>query len=132
RIASPEEHFAAKAKAERHKELDAKRGALYATKNALPALKDSPEQYVAGYLAYLNSQERLAEEYADLPTVVGLRGDIGRDYFILANLVRFRLKQPVKAIGFYGMVQKVDPMALMAALAVADTYQFDVHDPAKA
>ena len=133
RIASPEEHFAAKAQAERHKELDAKRGALYATKNALPALKDSPEQYVAGYLAYLNSEERLAEEYADLPTVVGLRGDIGRDYFNLANLVRFRLKQPVKAIGLYGMAQKVGkPMALMAALAVADTYQFDVHDPAKA
>src|SRR5207249_11015295 len=91
RIASPEKHFAAKAQAERQKELDAKRGALYATKNALQALKDSqPERYVAGYLAYLNSQERLAEEYADLPTVVGLRGDIGRDYFILANLVRFR------------------------------------------
>jgi len=119
---------------ERGKEFEVKKGQLYATKTALRKLKDEqPEQYVALYLEYLKRQERLAMEYADLGYAVGLRNEISNEYLGLGNTVRFRLKQPTRAIELYVAGEKLwDPLAPTLAAAAADTYQFDLHDKAKA
>ncbi|HZF18139.1 MAG TPA: hypothetical protein VE008_00375 [Burkholderiales bacterium] len=119
---------------ERGKEFEVKKRQLYATKTALLKLKDEqPGRYVAFYLDYLKGQERLAVEYADLGPVVGLRNEISNEYLGLGNTVRFKLKQPNKAIELYAAGEKVgDSLALTLAAAAADTYQFDLHDKAKA
>lgn len=131
KIANPAKHFADKKQLDRQNEFTAKKSTLYATKQSLLKLKDSqPEQYVAAYLNYLKSQEQLAEEYADLPSGGRVSTELSSDYFSLANLVRFKLKQPVKAIDLYGKIQEAgNPWGQIGA---ADTYQFDLHDTAKA
>src|SRR2546426_3366461 len=117
---------------ERGKEFEAKKRQLYATKTALLKLKEEqPGQYVALYLDYLKSQERLAMEYADLGPVVGLRNEISNDYLRLGHVVRFKLKQANKAIELYAAGEKVED-SLAPAFAAADAYQFDLHDKAKA
>lgn len=121
---------------ERGKEFEVKKRQLYATKTALLKLKDEqPGRYVALYQDYLKSQEQLAMEYADLgpAVVVGLRTEISNEYLGLANTVRFKLKQPNKAIELYTAGGKVgDSLAPTLAAAAADTYQFDLHDKARA
>jgi hypothetical protein len=117
---------------ERGKEFEAKKRQLYATKTALLKLKEEqPGQYVALYLDYLKSQERLAMEYADLGPVVGLRNEISNDYLRLGHVVRFKLKQANKAIELYAAGEKVED-SLAPTFAAADAYQFDLHDKAKA
>jgi hypothetical protein len=131
KIANPEKHFADKKQLERQKEFDAKQSVLYATRNALQQRKDTQsEQYVAASLDYLKSAERLAQDYADLPTSVVLRNDMGNYYLSLGNLVRFKLKQTERAIEFYRSAQRLGIQ--FAAFAVADTYQFDLRDKARA
>jgi DNA-binding beta-propeller fold protein YncE/tetratricopeptide (TPR) repeat protein len=131
KIANPEKHFADKKQLERQKEFDAKQSVLYATRNALQQGKDAQsEQYVAASLGYLRKAEQLAQNYTDLPTSVVLRNDMGSYYLSLGNLVRFKLKQTERALELYASAQRLGDR--FAAFAIADTYQFDLRDKAKA
>jgi hypothetical protein len=131
KIANPERHFADKKQAERQKEFDAKRSPLYVTRNSLQKLKDTqPEQYVTGFLDFLKSEERLAQDYADLPTAAGMRTEMSNDYLNLGHLLRFKLRQTARAFELYASSRRLGNE--MAAFAVADAYQFDMRDKAKA
>lgn len=123
---------AAASVAERQKEFDAKKGALDAQRTAVRSLKDSsPEAYLKGAIDYLRAQERLVQEYPELPhAAVGLRGDIGNEYLNLGHFARFRMKRPNQAIELYEAGRKSGNG--LAALALPDTYQFDLRNKAQA
>src|SRR5262249_34571921 len=110
----------------------AKKSALYAQRNTTINLRASdPEGYVKGTVAYLRGQEALAKEYAELPhAAVGLRGEIGNQYLDLGHYVRFRMKRGAQAIELYDAARANGNG--LGALAVADTYQFDLRDKAQA
>ena len=130
-IANPEKHFAEKRQRERQQAFETKKAALYASRNDTQKLKDrSPEPYVVATLDFLQNQDRLAREYSDLGHAVGLRGEVGQGYLDLAGLVRFRLKQPDRAIELYARAEQLGTG--MASFSIADTYQFDLRDTVKA
>ena len=122
----PKKHFAEKAQAERSRELDARRGSIGAEYQALLALRDDqPARYVEGMVQHLAKLEALAREYDDLPQAkVGLAGDVRNRYLALGHYVRFRMKQPDRAIELY---RRAGPGGF-GGIAVADAYQFDLAD----
>jgi len=130
-IANPDKHFAEKKRQEREREFDAKKLAQNAKKTKVQELKDGPaEKYIAAHVEFLNSQERLAQEYSDLRHAVGLRSEIGNEYLILGNLFRFPLKQPDKAIELYTKAEQLG--GGIASFFIADAYEFDLRDTPKA
>lgn len=132
KIADPEKYFAEQQRRGREKEFDAKRTALYAARNTVQKLKDAqPEQYVTGYLDFLKGKERLAQEYADLPSAAGLRSETANDYVNLGHLVRFKLRQPARALEIYASAERLENQ-LPAVFSLADFYQFEMRDKAKA
>jgi len=130
-ISEPTKYSAVLQQRMRGRDYEVRRGRASTVKYNLRKLLDSqPEQYVARYVENLKTQENLVREYPELPQVKGLRGEIGSDYFVLGNLVRFRLKQPAQAIPLYAKAQEFE--VLFGEIASGDTYQFDLNDWRKA
>lgn len=131
KIANPEKHFAEQRQMERNREFNAKSQALGAQRMAAEKLRESPDAYIKASREHLVAAERLVEEYRDLPpAAVGLKGEVGNKYLELGHLARFKLKQPARALELYEAGRRND--SGLAALAIADTYQFDLADRARA
>jgi hypothetical protein len=132
KITRPERHFAEKRERERAVEFEARSKPLVAELRRVQALQTrDPERYVEEAPAALQRLDALATQYVGLPPAdVGLRGELANEYLNVGNVVRFRLRQPRRALDFYLAAQAQG--STVAALALGDLYQFDLRDSAKA
>jgi hypothetical protein len=128
KIADPAKHMAEKAAIDRGREYESHRSLLARDRAAAMKLRAAePEGYVTGMKDYLKSAEKLAGEYAGVPTTVGAKGEMANDYLELAHWVRFKSKRPKEAIELYeGAQRNGSPLGLFGA---GDTLQFDLRDP---
>lgn len=129
RLKAPEKILAQSRQASRVNAFNDRQTQIDLQKPGLQTLKSSdPEQYVTAQLKFLEMLTELGKEYSDLRLTTGLRSRVAEEYNALGNFVRFKLKQPAKAITLY----KHAPDSLMAQIAAADTARFDLHDSASA
>jgi len=93
---------------------------------ALKFLKTSPEKYFAEYRRYLYLKRRAVENYGDAT----MRNELANEYIALADMGRYRLRKPNTAILLYDQAQRLGMP--LAAVAIADTFRFDLRNNAKA
>jgi hypothetical protein len=131
KIASPAAHFAEQRQIARGREFETKRQALGAQRAEAEKLRGSPEGYIKASREYLSAAEGLVQEYRDLPpAAVGFKGEVANGYLELGHLARFKLKQTPQALELYEGARRNGNG--LGALAIADTYQFDLGDRATA
>jgi tetratricopeptide (TPR) repeat protein len=91
------------------------------------ALRDSdPRRHAELYAERLKKLESIAEEYQDERTTY----DVAFHYYWLGMHVRFRLREPQRAVGF--LEKAARGHHALGQVALADTYQFDLGDKARA
>ncbi|HET9650969.1 MAG TPA: hypothetical protein VFP36_02200, partial [Usitatibacter sp.] len=132
KIADPAKHFAEQRQAQRAKEFIARQQPIQRERHELEALRQTqPGRYVKDMPPLLEALAKLADEYADLPQArVGLRQEIANEYMRVGHVARFRLNRPAEGLASYEAASR--NVEDMGAFAVADTWQFDLGDKAKA
>ena len=131
KIGDPAKHMAEKARVDRQREFENRRGLLAKGRGAAMNLRESdPDAYARGMRDHLLAAEKLVAEYADVSITAGARQEIGSDYMEMAHRLRFRLRRPKEALEPYAAAQRNgQPLGMFA---VADTYQFDLLDRERA
>lgn len=115
---------------ERDAAFQSGRAALNKLRNAAYLLKSGPPgPYVAALSAYTERAQQLAAQYAELPLARALRDELATDLIGLGDFHRFTLHQAQAAIACY---RSAEQFGSGASFAIADTYQFDLHDKARA
>ncbi len=131
-IANPDEVFAERKRQDREKSFDTRLAALKAHANELRRRRDAvPEEFVGHYDKYLQSLLALAAEFAELPRANTLRQSIDSEYVSLAGYVRFKLKQPLKAIDLYERGARTRK-GTISRIGLVDTLLFDLRDAKRA
>lgn len=129
RLKEPEKYLAESRQASRDKVFYERQAQIDSQKPGLQTLKASdPEKYVVAQQQYLEKLGKLSKEYEGLGATVGLQSRIANDYFLLGSFVRFKMKQPAKAVPLFEHA----PDSLMAQIAAADTMRFGLRDSASA
>lgn len=130
KLRDPAKHLAEKRHQERSHQFMQRRSAVEAQLREVEKDRDSaPDRYVSQFGARLVDLEALVAEYAELPQAKTSSG-LGQNYFNLAHFVRFRMKKPQRAIELYRAAERAGMP--FGALGVADTYQVDLGDKARA
>jgi tetratricopeptide (TPR) repeat protein len=125
RLKDPEKVLAQSRQASRVNAFNDRYGQINALRLSSQTLKaGDPDKYVVAQLQYLEKLGKLSKEYEDVGGATGLRNRIAEDYVALGNFVRFKLKQPAKAIHLYERA----PDSLVAQIAAADAARFDLRD----
>lgn len=107
--------------------FDQRRAALAATAIRIEAAKDeNPQLYASEQAKYLARLDEIARDIGDESVAY----DVAGQYFQLAMLVRFKLRQPREAVALFS--KAADAHLAIAQVALADTYQFDLADRAAA
>ncbi|MEP7156719.1 MAG: hypothetical protein ABI905_13150 [Betaproteobacteria bacterium] len=130
-LADPPKYIAERRLKARRQQFSEKLSVLQSAKNAGQQEKGrSPEQYIKSALESADGFARLTAEFNDLPESKNQQDEIARQYLSAGNVARFSLRQPARALEYFA---KAEAHGLgLATLAAADTYQFDLHDKARA
>lgn len=137
-LKNPQQTFANHKLAEKRREMEWEKQKITLSQRPHHKLMaDHPQEYATEYGKYLVELEKLASKYSDVQITDGIHRDLAKNYFELGSLIRFRLRDPSKAINLYekGGVFNVEdkPYNLfLSNIMIADTYQYDLRDVRKA
>ena len=130
-LADPRKHYGMQATQAREAELAKKRADLGARMASAERNRaEHPQRYVDAMQSFLAESARLGEEYRDVPSARGMQGEMAMAWLQLGNFVRFRLKDPRRAIQIYGEAERAGQG--LAIFAQGDTWQFDLRDKPRA
>jgi uncharacterized protein with PIN domain len=132
-LAAPDVHHAKLNKAARRKAFEqALREYGRAREQVTSQRAGDAVSYVAAYTAWVERGEALLRDYQDLRDARNLDRQLIRSYGQLADVTRFRLKQPDAALGLYRkMMAKQETLGMeldLFPLVLADVARFDRGD----
>jgi hypothetical protein len=106
---------------------EARRDGLSPNLNAIRPLTDSdPRRHAELYEEWLRKVETIAQDYDDERVAY----DVASHYHWLAMHVRFRLREPQRAVALFE--KAAQSRHALAQVAVGDTWQFDLNDKSRA
>lgn len=136
-LKNPQKVFADRRMGERAQAMEQEQAQIYRGQHLIDKLKATqPQRYVEEQIRQLHALEKIEAKYSDLRWAEGLRSKLSSEYFRLADFVRFRQKNPLEAIKLYekggGIDMKDQPHSFLSQILIADIYQYDLRDAAKA
>ncbi len=103
-----------------------RRGAIRPSREEVRALRSKPREYVAAYLRYLEQLESIA----NASDTAAARVEVAGGYLEVGLAERFALDDANAALAHFQ--RSAATGYAMGQVALADTYQFALHDPARA
>jgi tetratricopeptide (TPR) repeat protein len=134
-LADPAKFAGQRRQRERTEELYRAQGDYARERGRLSQIrKTEPKRYAAEMVPVLERWESSLATFGDVPSSVGAKQELAREYMQLGGVLRFDLRQPDAAIAAFEKARRVLPNEAfdLVSFAIADIQRFDKRDPRKA